>query len=255
MRAIVTRPQPQADDWVARLTAAGVPAVALPLIEIAPPADRSTVVAAWRTVPQQALVMFVSPNAVAQFFALRPAERAWPASTWVGSTGPGTTAALRAAGVPAHCIVQPAPDAPHFDSEALWAVLRPMRDWRGARALIVRGEGGRDWLAQALQQQGAQVAFVEAYRRQAPRLSASTGAHPAVLALLADAAAQPAAHRWLFSSSEAIGHLQDQAPQVIGPQASAWGTHPRIVERAVQAGFGHTRLVPAAFDGLLAAWR
>lgn len=247
MRVIVTRPQPQASDWASRLGAAGVAAVALPLIEIAPPAHRDAVDAAWRGLMQQDLVVFVSPNAVLQFFQARPADVTWPMSTWAGSTGPGTSNALSAVGVPSPCIVQPSPDAAQFDSEALWSVLQPMREWRGARVLVVRGEGGRDWLAQTLQQRGAQVSFVEAYRRQAPSFDA------AARQVLADAAAQPAGHLWLFSSSEAIGHLQHHAPAVISAQASAWGTHPRIVARAADAGFGHTRLVSATFDGLLLA--
>ena len=37
MRVLVTRPQAQADDWVARLQALGLDAVGLPLLGIAPP--------------------------------------------------------------------------------------------------------------------------------------------------------------------------------------------------------------------------
>jgi uroporphyrinogen-III synthase len=79
---LVTRPQPQADEWVARLQALGVPAVALPLMGIAAPADAAPVHAAWQSIAQPglagetlALVMFVSPNAVDRFFALRPGDQ------------------------------------------------------------------------------------------------------------------------------------------------------------------------------------
>ncbi len=247
MRVLVTRPQPQADDWVARLRAEGVDAHALPLIAIGDPADASPVRDAWQELGSHALAVFVSPNAVARFFAQQPAGLAWPAATWAGATGPGTSAALAAAGVPAGSIVEPPADAGQFDSEALWACLAPMRDWRGTRVLIVRGEGGRDWLAGTLQSQGAQVRFVEAYRRAAPQLDAPQQA------LLAQAAAQPAQHLWLFSSSEAIGHLRELAPQADWRQARALASHPRIAATARALGFGHVEQVGPAFSVVLQA--
>lgn len=71
----------------------------------------------------------------------------------------------------------PAPDAPQFDSEALWqqvaGQIRP-----GDRVLIVRGRSGgahdtaqgsgRDWLARQIEAAGGQVDFVVAYQRGAP---------------------------------------------------------------------------------------
>ena len=46
------------------------------------------------------LVVFVSPNAVLQFFARAPAGWCWPALTRAASPGPGTTRSLVALGVP-----------------------------------------------------------------------------------------------------------------------------------------------------------
>jgi uroporphyrinogen-III synthase len=95
----------------------------------------------------------------------------------------------------------------------------------------VRGDGGREWLADTLRVAGAQVAFVAAYRRVAPRFEGET------LRLLEAAIAQPAAHAWLFSSSEAIEHLVTARPRPWSG-AVAIATHPRIAERARAAGFG-----------------
>ena len=119
MRLIVTRPAAQAAPWVAALQALGLDAQALPLIGIEPPQNLAPVQAAWHALDALALVMFVSANAVEHFFAARPLGFAWPATLLAGSTGPGTTAALRAAGV-LH-IEEPAADAPQLDTEALWA--------------------------------------------------------------------------------------------------------------------------------------
>jgi uroporphyrinogen-III synthase len=285
---LVTRPQPQADEWVFRLQALGLRAVALPLLGIAPPADPAPVRAAWAGLAGGALganagsttrstgrsttcsigrsaatsapastaasttastadhaaagppavVMFVSPSAVERFFALKPAGLAWPIGTIAAGTGPGTRRALLAAGVPATVVLTPSDDGARFDSEALWAVLRDRVRWAGSSALIVRGEGGRDWLADTLLHHGAQVHFVEAYRRTMPVLDA-----PAQAALQ-HALAQPAACCWLFSSSEAVGHLPTLAPDADWSQARALATHPRIAASAQRLGIGRVAQVP-----------
>jgi uroporphyrinogen-III synthase len=95
MRVIVTRPALQALPWVARLQALGVDAVALPLIDIAPVEDGTPLTAAWSTLAAQAMVMFVSANAVAHFFAARPPGAEWPGGVLAGSTGPGEQARPR----------------------------------------------------------------------------------------------------------------------------------------------------------------
>jgi uroporphyrin-3 C-methyltransferase len=244
-RVIVTRPPAQAAGWVAQLRQRGVDAVALPLIGIAPAADAAPLHAAWQALAGTALVVFVSPNAVEHFFAARPAGAAWPETARAGSTGPGTSAALRAAGVPAAQIAEPAADAPSFDSEALWARIAG-DDWQGRRVLVVRGEDGRDWLAAELRRRGAEVGFVAAYRRLPPALDAEGRA------LLQAAQAEPARHLWLFSSSEAIGHLKALAPAADWSAAGAFASHPRIAETARAAGFGRVDLVSPDADAVAA---
>ena len=71
-RLIVTRPQPEADHWVAQLQAQGVAAQALPLIEIGPAtlaADVEALAQAQAAIAQQryGAIMLVSGNA-AQYF-------------------------------------------------------------------------------------------------------------------------------------------------------------------------------------------
>lgn len=234
MRVIVTRPEAQALPWVAELMALGVDAQALPLIGIAPADDIRPVQAAWQRLPALALVIFVSANAVEHFFAARPERAAWPPGLAAASTGPGTSAALRAAGVSS--IREPDSATLQFDSEALWAVLA-LQSWRGRQVLVVRGEVGRDWLADQLRGQGAAISFVAAYRRVPPTLD------DAAQALLQAAVVAPARHVWLFSSSQAVAHLCTLAPQADWSRARALASHPRIAQAARRAGFGQVEIV------------
>lgn len=229
MRVLVTRPAAQAQEWVQGLRDAGLEARALPLIDIVPVDDPAPLVAAWYGLAANALAMFVSPNAAERFFAHRPAGTDWPASVPAASPGPGTTRVLRALGVAR--VIEPAPDAPQFDSEALWQQLKG-EDWQGRRVLVVRGTSGRDWIADQLRAQGADLALLSAYRRAAPHLDAEA------VGCLQAALADPGAHLWFFSSSEAIDHLADLVPAARWDAALALATHPRIAARARALGIG-----------------
>lgn len=246
MRVIVTRPRAQAEPLVAQLQRLGIDAVALPLIDIAPATDPAPVQAAWRELDGLALLMFVSANAVQHFMRQRPPGRHWPDQVLAGSTGPGTSAALREAGVPRAALVEP--QGVVFDSEALWQQLRG-RDWQGRRVRVVRGEDGRDWLAEQLRAAGAEIDFVAAYRRLPPQPDA------AACALLAAARAQPRQHLWAFGSSQAVSHLEGLAPLADWAQAMAVAPHPRIVAAARRLGFGAVRQVAGDAESLAAAAR
>lgn len=249
LRLLVTRPQPQADAWVERLRAHGVDAVALPLLAIDAVADQDALLAAWRELPRHALVMFVSPNAVAHFFAARPADlggQPWPATTRAAAPGPGTLQALLDAGVPAALCVAPAPTATQFDSAALWAQLRD-EPWGGRSVLILRGNGGRDEFGVQLRQAGASVQWVQAYHRGPAQLD------PARHALLTAALAQPTRHLWWLSSAEAIATLGLWVPDARWSDALALASHPRIAARAREFGFGQVFEAPPTLDAVLAA--
>ncbi len=256
---IVTRPAQDALHWVQQLQQAGLAAEALPLIEIASAeADEQALQQVWQTLDRYAACMFVSGNAVEHFFRQNRAqaqqERAQNAINTIAdcgpeklppalrclAPGPGTVAALLAAGVPAGQIDAPAPDASQFDSEALWQVVGA-RDWQGRRVLIVRGQSlgadgpgspGRDWLARQWQAAGAQVDFVGVYQRRAPRLSAAQ--------LQRAQAAAADGSLWLFSSSEAVANLVSlpDLSRLDWRRARAVATHPRIAETLRAAGWG-----------------
>lgn len=244
-RVLVTRPEPQASDWARRLTAAGLPARAVPLLDIGPAPDPAAVRAMAAALAPGMLVMFVSPNAVRQFFACLPSGWPWPDGVRAGCTGPGTASALAEVAVPAAAVVAPAPGA-SLDSEALWARLAH-EDWAGRTVWIVRGEGGRDWFAGTLCAAGARVHLLQAYARHAPVWNAGQQAEARA------AVADPERSCWLLSSTEAIDHLASVLPGADWARAWALASHPRIADRARQAGFGRIGLIAPGIQGVLDA--
>lgn len=249
MPVIVTRPATEARKWLDGLRHAGFDALALPLIAIAPAPDPAAVRAAWERIESFDAVMFVSANAVAQFFALKPAQSTvFSAGTDIKTrafvTGPGSLSALQRASVDARHIDAPDPDSGQFDSEALWAVVVHQVQ-PGFRLLVVRGTHaiapsenpisdvdigvGRDWFAEQVRAAGGEVEFVVAYQRALPLLTDQE------LALAQQAAVDGSV--WLFSSSEAIDNLACVCPHQSWSQAKALVTHPRIARTAREAGF------------------
>lgn len=248
MPVIVTRPATEARKWLDGLRHAGFDALALPLIAIAPAPDPTVVQAAWERIASFDAAMFVSANAVAQFFALKPAQSTvFSAGTDIKTrafvTGPGSLSALQRASVDARHIDAPDPDSDQFDSEALWAVVAH-RIQPGFRLLVVRGthartpaenaaeDGvgvGRDWFSEQVRAAGGHVEFVVAYQRTRPLLTDRD------LALVRQAAVDSSV--WLFSSSEAIDNLLHLCPTQSWTQAKALVTHPRIARTAREAGF------------------
>ncbi len=249
MRLIVTRPRREAQQWVQDLSAQGLDAVALPLINIGPVDNAAALCSAWQQLGDYVAVMFVSANAADYFFeSNKPLGQngcAWPATkTRAWATGPGTTRALLRAGVAPVGLDAPSPDAAQFDSEALWARVSAQVT-PGARVLIVRGQDsagtgsagsgagaglGRDWLAERIQQAGGRVDQVVAYQRCAPEFG------PTEQALAQQAAADGSV--WLFSSSEALANLVAHMAGQSLAGACALATHPRIAQVARDAGFG-----------------
>jgi uroporphyrinogen-III synthase len=237
MRVLVTRPAREAQRWVHELRLNGINASALPLIEIGQPPDEDAVRREWARLDRYDAVMFVSGNAVDRFFALRPPSFPnWPRQeTRAWAPGPGTRDALLRVGLTLASIDQPDAKARQFDSQALWAqVAGQVRAQQ--RVLVVRGGdatgqgSGRDWLASQLVKRGVAVDTVIAYCRRPPHWT------PAQRALAQEATADGSA--WLFSSSEAIGHLKAELPSQGWNEARAVATHPRIAQAATDAGFG-----------------
>jgi uroporphyrinogen III methyltransferase / synthase len=241
---VITRPAGQSAALAAQLEAAGIATLDFPLIEIVPVEDVAPLQAALVALERYALVVFVSPNAVDYAFA--EFDSIWPHALPVGVVGPGSVAALARHGVeaPAYRVISPAAaaddDVARFDSEALFAAIDASfgaASLEGKRVLIVRGDGGREWLADRLREGGVEVETVAAYRRLVPE--PSIGAWSRVHELLAG---EP--HAWLITSSEGVRNLDELAHEHLNAgeiaqlkRATLVTPHPRIAQTARGLGF------------------
>lgn len=254
---VITRPAAQAGPLAASVAALGRPVQLLPLLEIhaLEGEQQAALLAALDTLHQQDLVVFVSPNAIDCVFAHLPA---WPAGLALAVVGEGSRLALAAHGVTdANALIhRPAPDGPS-DSEHLLAAL-DLPALCGKRVLIVRGDGGRDFLAESLRAAGAQVTFITAYRRAAPPLSADMRA----------TLEQLLQHNndWIITSSEALRGLLALLEQIdrVHPAATDGIVvkmqqqhlivpHARIAQSAHALGFTRVTLTGSGDAGVLAA--
>jgi uroporphyrinogen-III synthase len=144
VRIIVTRVQPQAQQWVAQLQKLGFDACALPLIEVRAVTDVAPLQAAWRDLSNCAAVMFVSRAAVDYFFKENSGLGVWSAerSSQVKEDPAGAGAgagAGRRAGDTEHSILPPRLLAPVDKAPG---AIKP-RYWATgpgtARALLAHG--------------------------------------------------------------------------------------------------------------------
>jgi len=251
---ILTRPIAQAEPLAGRIRALGRTVELLPLLEIAPLPDQSPLQAALASLADYQLAAFVSPNAIDAAFAHIPA---WPAGLRAAVVGEGSRQALVAKGVPASQIASPA-DPAHSDTEHLLQGL-DLPALRGAKVLIVRGESGRELMADSFRAAGADVTVLPAYRRAVPQLTPALAARLAALAGEADAGSACGAD-WIVTSSEALRGLAGWLRQLNKLTIVAtmqhhhlFVPHPRIAETARELGFQHVTLTGSGDERVLAA--
>lgn len=269
---IVTRPAQDAGPLIDALRARGRPVVALPVLAIQPADDPALLAATLARIDDYRLVVFVSPNAIRQSLAHRPAP--WPCGTVIGVMGPGSVEALARLGIaaPDHRVISPASGAlatgegqgERFDSEALFAALDAVigltKGFAG-RVLILRGNGGRAWFADRLRSLGIAVDEVAAYRRVRPEADADAQR------ALADLHASRAAAVFIVTSSEGIANLVAIVEAALtvdstitADAARSWlfdcrilAPHRRIAEKAREGGFCAVTLCAPGDRGILAA--
>lgn len=246
---VVTRPIAQAADLAAHIAALGRQVTVFPLLEIHALPDTGQLSSTLADLEPYGMVAFVSPNAIHSAFSK---IQRWPRNVAIGVVGEGSRIALAEHGIasPAYTIFSPA-DPEHSDSEGLLAALE-IEKLRGKPVLIVRGETGRELLADVLRASGIQVQQVAAYRRSAPVLNGEC--RQALSALLRSD------HDWLITSSEAVRNLMQMTRELAGEtgvqvlqQQTIFVPHARIDATAREMGFTKRILTKPGDAGLLAA--
>jgi uroporphyrinogen-III synthase len=157
-RVVITRPAHQAGKLAARIAAEGGQIITFPVLAIAPARDDRALEAVIDRLDDFDLAIFISTNAV-QWGLAALGSRRLPARLRLAAVGEATAAALRD-----HGLGQIITPMGGYNSEALLATPA-LRDVRGQRIVIFRGEGGRELLGRSLVERGAQVTYAECYRR------------------------------------------------------------------------------------------
>jgi len=164
-RVLVTRPIHQAENLTRLIEQAGGKAISFPTLAIAGLENVEEIKATLQRLDTYRWVIFISSNAVN--FALRANGGKIPASKSVvfAAVGRSTAQALANAGLTVGLV--PEQD---FNSEALLA-MPEMRHISGQTVLIVRGQGGREELANTLRERGAKVDYLSVYKRIIPHVN------------------------------------------------------------------------------------
>ncbi|WP_439886711.1 uroporphyrinogen-III synthase [Pseudomonas sp. MBLB4123] len=165
-RLLLTRPAEECPALAATLAARGIHSSSLPLLAIEALAETAEQRATILDLDRYSAVIAVSKPAAR--LGLELLDRYWPQplaeQPWFG-VGAATAEILADYGLPVHC-----PDGGD-DSESLLALPQLQQALTQAftpRVLILRGEDGREWLAERLREQGVQVDYLPLYRRRLP---------------------------------------------------------------------------------------
>ncbi len=159
---LVTRPVHQSQPLCELIRRAGGRPLCFPALEIRPPRRPETARKLLRGLEGFALAIFISPNAVRYGLQIIREAGGPPPGLELAAVGEATARSLAEAGCPPSLV-----PAERYDSEALLETSR-LRHVAGQRILIIRGEGGRARLGEALRRRGAEVVYAEVYRRACP---------------------------------------------------------------------------------------
>lgn len=154
---LVTRPPARAVELIEAIRGAGGRVIAFPVIEIVP-RNQTAVANDAASLPNADIVIYVSQHAVEYGIP-------YVGKALIGVIGPATAAAVSAAG---HTVDIAAEIG--YDSESLLA-QPALKDVAGKHIRVVRGDGGRELLADTLQQRGAAVSYLSVYERSRPAVS------------------------------------------------------------------------------------
>ncbi|MGE5320371.1 MAG: uroporphyrinogen-III synthase [Hyphomicrobiaceae bacterium] len=234
---LVTRPVHQAAALVQRVAAAGGQTFVFPALAIeAVAADHLTDALAYLAGAD--IAIFVSPNAAQFGMAAMRAGSGLPAALRIFAVGPGTARALAAQGVEGVIV----PDGQ--DSEALLA-LPQLQGVAGRRVVIVRGVGGRELVAETLRARGADVHFMECYRRTCPP------ADPAGLLARWQAGGIDAVTIASAETLHNLAALLGQPGAALLAATPLFAPHEKIADAARRFGIAHVIATPGGDAGLV----
>ena len=248
-KVVITRPLAQAELLAQKVSAMGREAIVFPLLEITPLPDQAGLQTTLADLRRYALVAFVGPNAIDAALAHLDG---WPAGVPIAIMGEGSRLALARHGINETNATIYRPHTPErADSESLLAAL-DLPALRGKKALIIRGETGRELLADALRVAGVEVSQIAAYRRLAPIFDQVQ--RQRLHELLASDSV------WVVTSSEALRNLVQMTSDLAGKAAVAnlqqqrlIVSHIRIVGSARMLGFENVVCAGSSDERLLAA--
>ncbi len=158
---LVTRPKHQATAFINQLEQAGAQATGFSTIEICPIESSEQLNKRAKEFEKYNSIIFISTNAVDNGIKwLKKAGKSLEKHKVI-AIGKSTSLALARQGIK----VDITPEE-NFNSEALLKLPAMQSDQLSAQQiLIIRGEGGREFLADTLKSRGAQVSYAEVYRR------------------------------------------------------------------------------------------
>lgn len=160
MSILVTRPSPAGEQLVSRLRALGQVAWSFPLIEFSPGRELSALADHMNTLQQGDLLFALSQHAV-EFAQAQLQQQGlnWPTAPHYFAIGRTTALAL-------HTVSGTDVRYP-LDREISEVLLQlpELQNIAGKRALILRGNGGRELIGDTLTARGAEVTFCECYQR------------------------------------------------------------------------------------------
>lgn len=241
-RILVTRPEGQAAGLMEGIQALGGEATHIPLLAIEATVETPALTQIADRLTDYRAVIFISANAVRIAWPALTRTLAWPSNVATAAVGPGTARELKTLGV-SQVVV---PES-RFDSEGLLAEpFFAEQHCREQSFALIRGEGGRDFLAPSLRARGARVDEAAVYRRSL---------HPRALSRLEDwLAGGDATDTLLISSSESLQRVMAAASPELAARLHSLCLvvpHPRIAEAARELGFARVAVSDGGDAGLL----
>ena len=243
---LITRPEHQSHELAAAIDAAEGNVFRFPAMDIIG-RDADDVRQEFTTLETPDIVLFVSCNAVTHGFGI-----AGHTGAKIGAVGPATRAAIEAMGATVEITPQGGFDSEHLLQHAA------LQDLAGKKVCIVRGQSGRELLADVLQDRGGSVDYLRVYRR------APHEPKPAEIESLEADLRRGNVHFVIVMSVETLAHLMRiLPPKSMGllRQSTLVAPSTRVLQTAAELIPGIPTLLapgpqaPAMVDTLIGQWQ